>query len=400
MSLQAMPSDESATGDTANVAAPELTAIDVAGAVDDLTIDDPAVGVDTITLELNFKAFADHTPPTEHARRVASHNDPSVQDFADQALELATLRAEVKRLTRDFEGLQIAVSVRDRRIERLHEQLAFARREAQSSAAAVEATITARLDQALAAAPARSVAKPNVTTTDVLPSLSTDKPVPVVTSVQPRPTAAPEPAVEKPTFAAPNVPASPPADKPAPAATSVQPRTAAAPEPAVAKPAFTATDVLAVPPVHKPAPGTTAVQPRTAAASEPPVPTPDFSSTVVLTPPPADESAPAAAHPAAVPAQRQLISLDRSNEAIALSRDVVTIGRTRDSDICIPSGAVSRDHARLLLSPRSVTIVDMGSANGSFVNDEPIKRHRLRDGDVLRIGDRSYRFASGPHPAQ
>jgi pSer/pThr/pTyr-binding forkhead associated (FHA) protein len=99
-----------------------------------------------------------------------------------------------------------------------------------------------------------------------------------------------------------------------------------------------------------------------------------------------------------VPAPRQLISLDRSNEAIALSRDVVTIGRTRDSDICIPSGAVSRDHARLLVSPRSVTIIDMGSANGTLVNDERVKRHRLHDGDIVVIGDRTYRFASGSQP--
>lgn len=78
-----------------------------------------------------------------------------------------------------------------------------------------------------------------------------------------------------------------------------------------------------------------------------------------------------------------------------LAREIMTIGRTRGNDICIPSGGVSRDHARLLVTPRSVTIVDMNSANGCFVNDEPISKHRLRDGDVLRIGDRSYRFIGG-----
>ena len=68
--------------------------------------------------------------------------------------------------------------------------------------------------------------------------------------------------------------------------------------------------------------------------------------------------------------------------------------RTRDHDICIPSRAISRDHARLVVSARSVTVIDMHSANGCFVNDEPVKRHKLRESDVLRIGDRSYRFAS------
>jgi len=77
-----------------------------------------------------------------------------------------------------------------------------------------------------------------------------------------------------------------------------------------------------------------------------------------------------------------------------LSRDIMTIGRARENDICIPSNGVSRDHARLLMNARSVTIVDMGSANGCFVNDEPVKRHKLHEGDVLRIGDRSFRFVN------
>jgi len=78
---------------------------------------------------------------------------------------------------------------------------------------------------------------------------------------------------------------------------------------------------------------------------------------------------------------------------VALSRDIVTIGRTRNNDVCIPSRGVSRDHARLLIAPGSVTIVDASSTNGCFVNDVRVKRHRLRDGDLVRIGDRSFRFA-------
>jgi pSer/pThr/pTyr-binding forkhead associated (FHA) protein len=88
-----------------------------------------------------------------------------------------------------------------------------------------------------------------------------------------------------------------------------------------------------------------------------------------------------------------LIPVDRPDSPVALTRDIVTIGRTVKSDVCIRSSAVSRDHARLLVAPGSVTLVDVSSTNGCFVNDEKVTKHRLRAGDLVRIGDRSFRFA-------
>ena len=89
---------------------------------------------------------------------------------------------------------------------------------------------------------------------------------------------------------------------------------------------------------------------------------------------------------------RKLVPEDQGSHAIVLNRDIITIGRTQQNDICIPSYAVSRDHARLLVGAKYVTLFDMNSANGCFVNDEPIKRQKLRDGDRVRIGDRYFQF--------
>src|SRR5262245_51667802 len=86
----------------------------------------PAPGTgpgETVSIELNFNAFADDTPPTQHARRIARSTDPSVQDFADQILELATLRMELKRLTRECDALRHAVRQRDVRLQSLQEKL-------------------------------------------------------------------------------------------------------------------------------------------------------------------------------------------------------------------------------------------------------------------------------------
>jgi ABC transport system ATP-binding/permease protein len=149
-------------------------------------------------------------------------------------------------------------------------------------------------------------------------------------------------------------------------------------------------------------------EPETPPVNEAPV-AHELSSTLLL--PSLQASAPPPEAPAPKPApkpesqvlplapKRQLIPLGHEGNVVPLSRDIITIGRTRENDICIASRAVSRDHARLLLNPRSVTIVDMDSANGCFVNDQPVKKHKLRHGDVLRIGDRSYRFANEPEPA-
>ena len=89
----------------------------------------------------------------------------------------------------------------------------------------------------------------------------------------------------------------------------------------------------------------------------------------------------------------KLEPLDDDSPPFVLNRKVMTVGRTRDNDVCVPSALVSRDHARILVSQESVVMFDVGSINGCFVNDELTRRHTLRDGDIVRFADRSYRFS-------
>lgn len=84
--------------------------------------------------------------------------------------------------------------------------------------------------------------------------------------------------------------------------------------------------------------------------------------------------------------------LDDEGAPIVLDRKVMTVGRTRENQVFVPSQLVSRDHARILVSEEKVIVFDVGSANGCFVNDEQVKRRVLRDGDVVRFGDRRFRF--------
>ncbi len=53
---------------------------------------------------------------------------------------------------------------------------------------------------------------------------------------------------------------------------------------------------------------------------------------------------------------------------------------------------VSRSHARVLCENGAWMLEDMGSANGTFVNDERVTRRELRPGDIIRVGNSSFRF--------
>jgi len=75
----------------------------------------------------------------------------------------------------------------------------------------------------------------------------------------------------------------------------------------------------------------------------------------------------------------------RSGEVIALRPGVVQIGAIDDNDVVVPSGRVSRYHARVLVDGRRVEIEDLGSLNGTEVNEERIQRCRLRAGDRIML---------------
>ena len=63
------------------------------------------------------------------------------------------------------------------------------------------------------------------------------------------------------------------------------------------------------------------------------------------------------------------------------------IGRRRDCDLCVPNAGVSRCHCLLTRRDGQVFVEDMGSLNGTFINEERVREARpVHDGDVLRLG--------------
>jgi hypothetical protein len=77
---------------------------------------------------------------------------------------------------------------------------------------------------------------------------------------------------------------------------------------------------------------------------------------------------------------------DREGEIIGLAGDVVTIGRTPESDLFLDDVTVSRHHARIVVDSGAYFVEDLNSLNGTYVNHKRIERHQLFDGDELQIG--------------
>lgn len=64
----------------------------------------------------------------------------------------------------------------------------------------------------------------------------------------------------------------------------------------------------------------------------------------------------------------------------------VAIGRHESNDLRFNSRNVSNYHAEILVEPEGLVLHDLGSTNGTYVNEERVRRRRLSQGDRIRIG--------------
>ncbi len=70
-----------------------------------------------------------------------------------------------------------------------------------------------------------------------------------------------------------------------------------------------------------------------------------------------------------------------------LEGETAYLGRHRSNDIVLACEDVSRHHARLIFTGTGYAVEDLGSSNGTYVNDERVSGLRpLADGDLLRLG--------------
>lgn len=79
-----------------------------------------------------------------------------------------------------------------------------------------------------------------------------------------------------------------------------------------------------------------------------------------------------------------------------LTSEAISIGRSSRCDIQVDQDAVSRKHATLTNESGRLIVEDLGSTNGTIVNDEHIDGPlRLRNGDFIKIGRTIFKFIAG-----
>ncbi len=82
-------------------------------------------------------------------------------------------------------------------------------------------------------------------------------------------------------------------------------------------------------------------------------------------------------------------------QAIPLESTMLTLGRGLSNDIILEDTRVSRHHAQLRYKNRQFWITDLGSTNGTFVNNERVVESALQNGDVVSLGGLELTFQEG-----
>ena len=90
---------------------------------------------------------------------------------------------------------------------------------------------------------------------------------------------------------------------------------------------------------------------------------------------------------------------DSAGIKLPITKQRITIGRHSDNDISLEDELVSKEHAviEVMEAPDKrgrieFVIQDLESTNRTYVNDQPISLHKLRNGDMIRIGINQFKF--------
>jgi len=91
---------------------------------------------------------------------------------------------------------------------------------------------------------------------------------------------------------------------------------------------------------------------------------------------------------------------DGSRHDFDLPDGATTLGRREDCGLRVPVSDVSRNHCQITVEGEKVSIKDLGSANGTYVNDQRIGEQSLRPGDLVKVGPCVFTVQINGRPAE
>jgi len=80
------------------------------------------------------------------------------------------------------------------------------------------------------------------------------------------------------------------------------------------------------------------------------------------------------------------VTPEGKSKEVPLSHERTVLGRLDDCQIRIPSGRVSRHHCEITRDNGALTLRDLNSSNGTFVNQKKVDEATLSAGDLISIG--------------
>jgi hypothetical protein len=83
----------------------------------------------------------------------------------------------------------------------------------------------------------------------------------------------------------------------------------------------------------------------------------------------------------------------RTGETVSLEKDKLMLGRSASSDCVLSHPTVSREHFYIELNGEKLFLVDQGSENGTYVNNQRVSWVELKDGDKIQAGPFTLVFA-------
>ena len=86
---------------------------------------------------------------------------------------------------------------------------------------------------------------------------------------------------------------------------------------------------------------------------------------------------------------------DDLGRRVPLGTRPTIIGRSSRCEVQVDQESVSRNHCKIAFTGKHYTVRDMGSTNGTYVNDELIDEIQLRDGDQVKVGRTILKFIVG-----
>src|SRR5579863_8899408 len=97
-----------------------------------------------------------------------------------------------------------------------------------------------------------------------------------------------------------------------------------------------------------------------------------------------------------MPPEEHVNPAEEPSPRIRPQPQVTRIGRHPGNHIVISDLGVSKQHAELRRTPAGrYSIIDLGSHDGTYVNGTRVSQQELNDGDIIAIGNATFRLAGG-----